>query len=382
MEPEELRRYSRQIILPGFGEAGQERLRDARALIIGAGGLGSPSSLYLAAAGVGTLGMIDFDEVETHNLHRQILHDEASVGHSKLESAGRRLKASNPHLNFKAHPTRLTPANALEIFSEYDIILDGSDNFPTRYLVNDAAVLAGKPLVYGAIFQYEGQVALLAPSLGGPCYRCFFPEIPPPGAVPNCAEAGVFGALAGAVGSFQALLALRVLARIGELPVGKLLRLDGLNWRTTPFTIARDPNCTLCGENPTLRALRPENYESVSCESPLTQTQPDKVPMELSVNELHGQMASNTAPFLLDVREPFEVSIARLPGARAIPLRDLPNRIDELPRDKSLLLYCHHGMRSLKAATYLRSCGFDAAQSLSGGIERWSREIDPSVPRY
>lgn len=389
MTPEELQRYSRQIILPGFGAEGQARLRASRALVIGAGGLGSPSSIYLAAAGVGTLGMVEFDTVETHNLHRQILHSEDSVGRPKLESAAARLRGINPHLRFQQHAERLTARNARRIIAEYDIVLDGSDNFATRYLVNDAAALARTPLVYGAIFQFEGQIALFAPHLGGPCYRCLFPEPPPPGAVPSCAEAGVFGALAGTVGSLQALLAIRHLAGIGKPPLGELTRFDALRWRTTRFTAPKNHSCALCGNHPSISDLIPARYENTACGAPHhdsnetmslpTENQP---PMEISVREARDRLASAHPPLLLDVREPFEVEIAALNGHRHIPLRQLPQAFDTLPRDRTVLVYCHHGMRSLHAADFLRAKGFHAAQSMAGGIDLWSREIDPTLPRY
>ena len=391
MRPEELQRYSRQIILPGFGTEGQERLRAARALVIGAGGLGSPASIYLAAAGVGTLGMVEFDTVERHNLHRQILHGDAAVGRPKLESAEERLREVNPHVRFAGHAARLTAENAGEIIGGYDIVLDGSDNFATRYLVNDAAALCRKPLVYGAIFQFEGQIALFAPHIAGPCYRCLFPEPPPPGAVPNCAEAGVFGALAGAVGSLQALLAVRHLAGIGEPPLGQLTRFDGLRWRTTRFTVPKDDNCALCGRKASITTLDPARYIPAACAAPpaapadtMTPAKHDEdTPMEITAEAARGRLASAAdPPILLDVREPFEVEIGAIDGHRHIPLRQLPEAYETLPRDRPVIAYCHHGMRSLRAAEFLRSKGLGRAQSLVGGIDRWSLEIDPSVPRY
>ncbi|MCC5805240.1 MAG: molybdopterin-synthase adenylyltransferase MoeB [Opitutales bacterium] len=389
MTPEELQRYSRQIILPGFGTAGQQRLRGARALVVGAGGLGSPASIYLAAAGVGTLGMVEFDTVERHNLHRQILHSDAAVGRSKLESAEARLREINPHVRFTGHADRLTAENARRIFKEYDIVVDGSDNFATRYLVNDAAALCRKPLVYGAIFQFEGQIALFAPHLGGPCYRCLFPEPPPPGAVPNCAEAGVFGALAGTVGSLQALLAMRQLAGIGEPPLGQLMRFDALRWRTTRFTVPKNENCALCGAAPSITDLDPARYAPAACAAPtptnadtMNSTAGSETPMEITAEAAHDRLADDDPPVLLDVREPFEVEIGAIDGHRHIPLRQLPEAYETLPRDRPVVVYCHHGMRSLRAAEFLRAKGFARAQSLAGGIDRWSTAIDPAVPRY
>ncbi len=389
MTPEELQRYSRQIILPGFGAEGQERLRAARVLIIGAGGLGSPAAIYLAAAGVGRLGMVEFDTVERHNLHRQILHSDAAVGRPKLESAEARLREVNPHVHFAGHAVRLTAENARDIFEEYDIVLDGSDNFATRYLVNDAAVLCRKPLVYGAIFQFEGQIALFAPHLGGPCYRCLFPEPPPPGAVPSCAEAGVFGALAGTLGAMQALLAVRQLAGIAEPPLGHLTRFDAVRWRTTRFTVPKDRNCALCGDTPSIKDLHPARYAPVVCAAPvpeqtdgMSSADEEEPPVEITAEAARSRLAAKEPPVLLDVREHFEVDIGAINGHRHIPLRQLPAKYGTLPRNRPLIVYCHHGMRSLRAAEFLRSKGYTRAQSLAGGIDRWSLEIDPSVPRY
>jgi sulfur-carrier protein adenylyltransferase/sulfurtransferase len=387
--PEELARYSRQLILPGLGRAGQAKLREARVLLIGLGGLGSPAALYLAAAGVGTLGLAEHDRVEPSNLHRQILHDTAAVGTTKLASARARLTALNPHVVLREHPEGLTAAGALALFSSYDIIVDGADNFPTRYLASDAAVRASRPLVHGSIFQYEGQVTVLDAAHGGPCYRCLFPAMPAPGTVPNCAEAGVFGALCGIIGSLMAMEALKLILGEGETLCGRLLVFDALAATPRVVRVKRDPHCPCCGAAPDSRIARldPGLYQS-ACETappaPTMATLPDLLnpPMEIDVPTAHAWLASANAPLLLDVREPFEVEICRIPGSVTIPLGEVPDRLADLPRDRAIVIHCHHGGRSLQAAKFLRAKGFLRTTSMLGGIAGWAEKFDPGMGRY
>jgi sulfur-carrier protein adenylyltransferase/sulfurtransferase len=402
LEGAELARYGRQIILPGFGVAAQQRLKASRVLVLGAGGLGSPAALYLAAAGVGTLGLADFDRVETHNLHRQILHgtSDANASRSKLQSAAKRLQDLNPHVSLRLHTEGLQPASARELFTAYDLVVDGTDNFPTRYLANDAAFLAQKPLVYGAVFQFEGQVSLFDPHRGGPCYRCLFPQMPGPGEVPNCAEAGVLGALCGVIGSLQALQAIRFLADLeGAGLRGKLLCLDALEMRPRTLQIKPDPDCPLCGSHRRICDIQEKNYPVV-CQTPAIEhheenqkekpmfgflkkaSQNDAHPMEITVDAAHELLQSPEPPALLDVREDFEVAIGALPNHIHIPLGDLGDQTPSVEADQPLIVYCHHGMRSLRAARLLRAKGFSRATSLKGGIDAWSLKVDPSVPRY
>ncbi|MGE9296597.1 MAG: HesA/MoeB/ThiF family protein, partial [Puniceicoccales bacterium] len=309
LSPDQISRYSRHVRLPQVGLDGQEKLANAKVLIIGLGGLGSPASLYLAAAGVGTLGLADFDTVEPHNLQRQILHGDADAGRTKLDSGIDALSAINPHVTLNRHPEGITTDNAVELIAQYDIVVDGSDNFPTRYLVNDAAFLAKRPLVYGSIFQFEGQVSLFEPAAGGPCYRCLFPQMPEPGTVPNCEEAGVFGALCGVVGSFQAMEAIKRILGIGEGLLGRLLVVDALAQRQSTLKLKPDPDCPLCGAKPGITEIRPENYEWACDPAP---TPAEEVPMEISVQEAQQQLQSSTPPALLDVREDFEVAICQI----------------------------------------------------------------------
>ncbi len=378
LTPEELSRYSRHLRLQEVGQAGQERLRAGSVLVIGMGGLGSPAALYLAAAGVGRIGLADFDKVEAHNLQRQIIHTEAGVGGPKLDSAMERLRALNSGVELVPHPEGVTVDNTRELFGQYDVILDGTDNFPTRYLNNDAAFLAGKPLVYGSIFQFEGQVSVFDPASGGPCYRCLFPRMPAPGEVPNCDEAGVFGALCGTVGSTQALEALKLIMGIGEPLRGRLLVLDTLTQRQTTIRVKPDPACPLCGAQPGITTLDAANYE-FTCE-----TEPDmsESEIEIDVHAAKAVLEANNGAVLLDVREPYEADICQVTGSRLIPLKELPQRFSDLPKDKPLLVYCHHGMRSLRATEFLRRQGYEQAQSVIGGIHSWAEEIEPSMQRY
>ncbi|MEP6808907.1 MAG: molybdopterin-synthase adenylyltransferase MoeB [Chthoniobacterales bacterium] len=374
---EERARYSRHLIMPEVTLAGQRRLRAARVLCIGAGGLGSPAALYLAAAGIGTLGLVDADRVELSNLQRQLLHDTAATGKSKIDSAHARLAAVNPHVDVQGHEVRFTAKNAEELVSAYDVIIDGSDNFPTRYLSNDVCVFARKPNIYGSVFRFDGQASVFAPHLGGPCYRCLFPEPPAPGTVPSCAEAGVLGVLPGIIGMLQAIEALKLILGLGDSLVGRLLHFDALKMKFREFKLRRDPECPVCGEQPTITA--PIDYERF-CGTANSESAQDG--LEISVRELH-QIIEAREPFvLLDVREPQEYEIAWIDRAKLIPLGELPSRLGELQRDTRLVVHCHSGVRSAHAVQLLRAAGFDQAVNLSGGIDAWSVEIDPSVPRY
>lgn len=370
MKAESLARYSRHFALPGMGPEGQEHLSRARVLLVGLGGLGCPASLYLAAAGVGTLGLADFDRVDTSNLQRQVLYTDADVGAPKLERAAAALRARNPELVIEPHPEGLTPANAAELLSRYDLVLDGCDNFATRLLVNDAAFLAGVPWVCASLFQFEAQLSVFHPSAGGPCYRCAFPELPQPGEAPNCAEAGVFGALCGVAGSLQALEALKWITGLGEPLLGHLLVVDSLGARMRRLRLERDPACPLCGDSPRITTLDPANYR-LHCDAPA-------LPGELTPAEA----AALRGALFLDVREPFEWDICRIGGSTLLPLGLLPARADSLPRDRTLVVLCHHGVRSARAAAFLRAAGFPRVYNLAGGIDRWAREIDPSMNRY
>ncbi len=381
----ELARYSRHLALPEVGREGQERLRAARVLVIGAGGLGSPAALYLAAAGVGTLGIAEFDRIEEHNLQRQILHDTPSVGQPKGESARRRLLALNPGARVNLHAEGVTAENARGLFADYDIIVDGSDNFGTRYLNNDAAFFTGKPLVYGSILRFEGQVSLFHPAGGGPCYRCLFPRPPAPGAVPNCQEAGVFGALCGIIGSTQAMEALKWILGIGESLAGRLSVYDALASRWRTLRLKPDPACPLCGAHPEIKDLYPELY-AFTCEPPEPNTETmknDNTPLEIDVVESRRLLSDHPDDtLLLDVREPHEREIATIDGTAFVPMGELPERLEELPRGKHILVHCHHGGRSLRVTQYLRAQGFARVSNVAGGIDAWSREIEPEMPRY
>lgn len=385
LSPAELSRYSRHILLDEIGVEGQRKLAAARVLIVGAGGLGSPAALYLAAAGIGTLGIADFDRVEEHNLQRQLLHGSGSVGKLKVESAAARIADANPFVRVQVHADGVTLENAVELFSHYDVIVDGSDNFATRYLNNDAAFFAGKPLVYGSIFKFEGQVAVFAPARGGPCYRCLFPEPPAAGSVPNCGEAGVLGALCGVIGSLQALEAIKLIVGFGEPLVGRLLTYDALRQQFTTLTLAKDPGCSLCGRSPTITDLQPENYRP-TCEAvpSIAKTMSTEThPLEISVDETKRLLeAGGDRVRLIDVREAHEVEICRIPGAEHIPMRQIPERLGDLPQDKHLLIHCHHGGRSMRVTEFLRSRGFTAVSNVAGGIDAWALQIDPSLRRY
>lgn len=377
----ELRRYSRQMVLPEVGLEGQKRLKAARVLCVGAGGLGSPAALYLAAAGIGTIGLVDFDVVDETNIHRQILHGVPDIGRKKLHSARDRLLAANPDLRVELHETRLAADNALGLVEGYDLVLDGSDNFPARYLVNDVCVFLKKPDVYGAISRFEGQCSVFAPVLGGPCYRCLYPEPPPPGAVPNCAEAGVFGVLPGMIGVLQAIEAIKLLAGLGEPLVGRLVHFDALKTRFREFRLRRDPACPVCSDSPSI--TKPVDYD-LFCQGPdstnAMTTQSD-IP-EISVEDLKARMDRQDDFVLLDVREPFEREIATIPGSIHIPLAEIPARVGELDPASEIVIHCKGGVRSAHVLEFLRDAGFSRLWNLEGGIHAWSERVDPSVPAY
>jgi len=374
LSPAELVRYARHLTLSEVGTSGQERLKQARVLLVGAGGLGSPAALYLAAAGVGTLGIVDADAVELSNLQRQVLHGTAALGLPKTESARARLADLNPHVVVESHPVRLSSENALRILGGYDLAIDGSDNFPTRYLVNDAAVLLGKPYVYGSIFRFDGQVAVFA-APGGPCYRCLFADPPPPDLVPNCAEAGVLGVLPGLVGSLQALEAIKWILGTGESLAGRLLLIDALRVRFRELSVTRDPQCAVCGDHPTVTGLIDyEAYCNVAAASA------DRG-AELSVSDLATRLGDADAPIVLDVREPWEWEIARIPGSRLVPLGQLADQLRALDTHAEIVTVCHKGKRSLMAQQLLQGAGF-RARSLAGGIDAWAAEVEQGMARY
>lgn len=374
LSTEELQRYSRHLIMPEVTAEGQRRLKASRVLCIGAGGLGSPTALYLAAAGIGTIGIVDFDEVDLSNLQRQILHGTKDIGRGKLESARDRLRDINPEIEIELHDCRFSSENASQIVSQYDIVVDGSDNFATRYLSNDVCVFARKPNVYGSVFRFEGQTTVFAPHLGGPCYRCLFPEPPPPESVPNCAQAGVLGVLPGIIGLLQAIETIKLIVGIGEPLVGRLLYFDALKVKFRELNLRRDAQCPVCGENPTI--FSPIDYDQF-CGVPLDESIP-----AISARELKRKMDAREAFELIDVREPFEFEIARINGAKLIPLGEIAERADELQREHAIVVHCHSGGRSTEAVRLLQQRGFTNVYNLEGGIDAWSDEIDPSVPKY
>ena len=394
MEPtdftrKELYRYARHLTLPEVGMEGQARLKEARVLCVGAGGLGSPLALYLAAAGVGTLGMVDDDTVDESNLQRQILHGTSDVGRPKLDSAAERLRDVNPHVTVERHPVRLTSANALEILGAYDIVVDGTDNFPTRYLVNDACVLLGKPNVYGSIFRWEGQASVFATE-GGPCYRCLFREPPPPGLVPNCAEGGVLGVLPGIMGSLQAMETVKLILGVGRPLVGRLLIFDALEMSWREVTLRRNPDCPVCGDVPTQTELidydvfcgvAPTNPGGSAAGVNRGGVAPANGVASVVAAELVARLEGPRAPFLLDVREPWEWSVGNLGahGARLVPLGELAQRLAELPMGRDIVVYCKSGQRSRTAARMLAEKGFASVTNLEGGLVAWARDVDPDL---
>ena len=377
LSAEELQRYSRHLMMPEVTPDGQRCLKAARVLCIGAGGLGSPAALYLAAAGVGTIGIVDFDDVDLSNLQRQILHGTSDIGRSKLDSARDRLRDVNPEIKIELHKCRFSSDNATELVAQYDLIVDGSDNFPTRYLSNDVCVFARKPNVYGSVFRFEGQTTVFAPHMGGPCYRCLFPEPPPPDTVPNCAEAGVLGVLPGFIGMLQAIETIKLVVGIGEPLVGRLLHFDALKVKFRELNLRRDPQCPVCGENPTI--LSPIDYEQF-CGTGAARHHDGLA--TISAHELKRKMEGNGAFTIVDVREAFEYEIARIEGSKLISLGELPARFGELPADEEIILLCKSGTRSAHAAELLRTAGFTRAYSLEGGIDAWADEIDPAMQKY
>ncbi len=375
---EEILRYSRHLIMPEVGMDGQTRLKAARILCIGAGGLGSPLALYLAAAGVGTLGVVDFDVVDFTNLQRQIIHSTADVGRKKLDSAAEKIKAINPYVQVRPFETKLTSANALELFREFDIVVDGTDNFPTRYLVNDACVLTGKPNVYGSIFRFEGQVSVFATEQG-PCYRCLYPEPPPPGLVPSCAEGGVLGILPGLVGVMQATEAIKLILGKGDPLIGRLLLVDALGMKFRELKLRKNPDCPVCGTHRSITQLIDYNEfcgirgeEKPAAESNLP---------EITVEELKRRREAGEDLFVLDVREPHEYQICNL-GGHLIPLGELPKRVHELDSSREIVAHCKMGGRSAKAVDFLRQAGFTKVKNLKGGILAWADRVDPGMPKY
>lgn len=373
----ELSRYARHLAIPEFGLEGQRRLRGARVLCIGAGGLGSPIALYLAAAGIGGLGLVDPDVVEITNLQRQVLFGQKDLGRRKLDAARDRLVDINPHVDVQVHPELFAAANAMRIAADYDVIIDGTDNFPTRYLSNDVAVWLRKPNVYGSILRFDGQVGVFAPHLGAPCYRCMCPQPPPPGLVPSCAEGGVLGVLPGLIGTMQALEAIKLITGVGQPLLGRLLHVDTLSMRFRTLTLRRDPDCPVCGDHPTI--TQPIDYQGFCgiSAAPATTSVP-----AMTVHELKQLRDAGDDHFLLDVREPHEQSISRIEGAVLIPLGQLGERSTELPRDKRILVHCKSGGRSARAVSQLREQGFENVWNISGGIIAWAREIDPTMAEY
>ncbi len=373
---EEIARYSRHLIMPEVTIEGQRKLKRGSVLLVGAGGLGSPAALYLAAAGVGRLGILDFDVVDESNLQRQIVHDTSWIGKPKLDSAKARLNGLNPHVVVETHPTALDSSNALQILAGYDVIVDGTDNFETRYLTNDACYLLKKPNVYGSIFRFEGQASVFWPDRG-PCYRCLYPEPPPPGLVPSCAEGGVLGILPGVVGGIQATEALKILLGIGEPLVGRLLLYDALAMRFEELKLRRDPKCPLCGENPTIKEL--QDYAAFCG---IGRGEEAEAVEEIAAAELKRRLDAGDPLDVIDVREPHEFAIAKIPGTRLIPLGSLSEHLHELDTARTYVVHCKSGVRSAKAIGQLRRVGFKRLLNLKGGILAWSKEVDPSVPTY
>ncbi len=375
---DEIKRYSRHLIMPEVGMSGQKKLKKASVLCVGAGGLGSPLAFYLTAAGVGRIGIIDFDVVDFSNLQRQILHNTDDVGRPKLDSAAEKLKALNPNVNVELHEERLTSENALQLFEKYDIIVDGTDNFPTRYLVNDACVLTGKPNVYGSIFRFEGQASIFATS-EGPCYRCLYPEPPPPGLVPSCAEGGVLGILPGLVGLVQATEVIKLILEKGNSLVGRLLLFDALGMKFRELKLKKDPECPVCGENATIKALI--DYEEFCGIGPEVEESPTGID-EVTAKELKEELDQGQTPYILDVRNPVEYEISRIEGSHLIPLDQLLNRLHELDSARDIVAHCRSGARSAKAIEMLQEAGFRKLRNLKGGVIAWADDVDPTMAKY
>jgi sulfur-carrier protein adenylyltransferase/sulfurtransferase len=377
LSADEVQRYSRHLVLPEIGLEGQGAIKAARVLCVGAGGLGSPVSMYLAAAGIGTLGIVDYDVVDFSNLQRQLLHMTRDVGRPKIESARERLRAINPEVRLEAHECCLSTANAIDLVSNYDLVVDGSDNFPTRYLVNDACVLTRRPYVYGSIFRFEGQASVFAAE-NGPCYRCLYPEPPPSELVPSCAEGGVLGVVPGIIGTIQAAEALKLVVKIGEPLIGRLLVLDALAMQFREIHLKRDPQCPVCGDNPSIHEL--QDYEQF-CGTKLPGEPAETSGFDISPEELQQALGRDRVPLLLDVREPMEFQLSRLPGALLIPLAELPDKLGDIDGARDVVVYCHHGIRSVRAVHFLRSAGF-RARNLKGGLTAWIDRVDPTMLRY
>jgi len=382
LSQDEIKRYSRHLIMPEVGMDGQRKLKSGSVLCIGAGGLGSPAAMYLAAAGIGRIGIVDFDVVDYSNLQRQLLHGTKDVGRSKNESAKSRLLDLNPHVQVDTYEAALSSQNALELFKDYDVILDGTDNFPTRYLVNDACVLTGKPNAYGSIFRFEGQASVFA-AKNGPCYRCLYPEPPPPGLVPSCAEGGVLGVLPGIIGVIQATETVKLILGIGEPLIGRFMIYDALKMRFRELKLKKDPDCPVCGTHPTVTKLIDyEQFCGIRPEPQTAQTGATVNEWEITPVDLKKKLDAGETPFILDVREPNEYQINRIPGSTLIPLGELPRRYQELPRDREIVAHCKMGGRSAKAQDFLKSVGFSNVKNLKGGILEWIDKVDPSQPKY
>ena len=377
---DEIARYSRHLIMPEVTLQGQHRIKAASVLCIGAGGLGSPIALYLAAAGIGRIGIVDADVVDFSNLQRQILHGTKDVGRKKLNSARDRIREINPNVQVDLHDTFFRAENAMEIAKDYDIVIDGTDNFPTRYLSNDVCVFLKKPNVYGSIFRFDGQCTVFAPHLGGPCYRCMFPEPPPPGMVPSCAEGGVLGVLPGIIGVMQAIEAIKLIVGIGDPLIGRLVHFDALKMKFKEYKLRRDPKCPVCGDNPTITELIDYDQFCGIPQAAAAEAAEEPVP-EITARELKAKFDRNEKFVLLDVREQFEYDICRIPGSRLIPLGELPSRMSELDSADEIILQCKSGARSAKALKLLREAGFTKTANLKGGILAWAEEVDPSVPK-
>jgi len=376
LSKDEILRYSRHLIIPEVGMEGQQKLKAAKVLLVGAGGLGAPLGLYLAAAGVGKIGLVDFDVVDFTNLQRQVIHSTADVGRKKLDSAAEKMQGINPHLKLVKHEVALSSENALDILKDYDLVVDGTDNFPTRYLVNDACVLLGKPNVYGSIFRFEGQATVFAYE-GGPCYRCLYPEPPPPGLVPSCAEGGVLGILPGTIGLIQATEAVKLILGIGEPLVGRLLLYDALAMRFRELKLRKNPECPACGEHPTITKLI--DYQQF-CGIPAQE--PKVTEGEIEVKDVKAKLDRGDDFVLIDVREPHEYRIASIPGAKLVPLGQVPQHLNEFDKNADIVIHCKSGMRSAKACGIFRQAGFQHVRNMKGGILAWSDQVDPSVPKY
>jgi adenylyltransferase/sulfurtransferase len=377
---DDLSRYSRHLIMPEVGVEGQQRLKAAKVLCVGTGGLGSPLALYLAAAGVGTLGLVDFDTVDASNLQRQIIHSTADIGRKKLDSASDKLLALNPALKVVKHETMLSSANALDILKDYDIVADGTDNFPTRYLVNDACVLLGKPNVYGSIFRFEGQASVFA-TRRGPCYRCLYPEPPPPGLVPSCAEGGVLGILPGLVGVIQATETIKLILGKGEPLIGRLLLIDALSMKFRELKLRKNPECPVCGPNPTVTQLIDyQQFCGIKPETAQEKAVKNGIP-QISVTQLKQRLDAGDDLLVLDVREPFEYQIANI-GGKLIPQNDVPQRLADIDRDREIVVHCKSGGRSQRIAEFLAQAGYAKVSNLAGGILAWADQVDPKVPKY